>query len=200
MTPKLLLIFVLILFISCKEKNVDYDQHNCSHGCNHDEHVQEELLSNLFYSIGKNQSLMVDGYVTEIEDLNTVNENGYTPLCLAVLYLQFQNHFRIVNSIIDAGADVNAPASDGRTPIVWASGIGHIPAIKLLLEKGADINYNESGTALMEAVKMGHENTIAYLLNNGADLQAINVNGKTALNIALEKGNENIIELLNSYK
>lgn len=50
-----------------------------------------------------------------------------------------------------------------------AAGIGDADAVKLLLERGADFNRDDSGvTALHLAAQGGHEEVVAVLLNSGA--------------------------------
>jgi ankyrin repeat protein len=63
----------------------------------------------------------------------------------------------------------------------------------------AQVNVNQAcddNTPLMWAAKMGRSNIVTILLNAGADA-SIQVNGKTALDLARENGNEIAIELLN---
>jgi ankyrin repeat protein len=63
----------------------------------------------------------------------------------------------------------------------------------------AQVNVNQAcddNTPLMWAAKMGRSNIVAILLNAGADA-SIQVDGKTALDLARENGNEIAIELLN---
>ncbi|PVH69559.1 hypothetical protein DL98DRAFT_379282, partial [Cadophora sp. DSE1049] len=42
--------------------------------------------------------------------------------------------------LLEKGANVNAADNDGAAPLLWASRKGHVEVIKLLLDKGADIN------------------------------------------------------------
>jgi glucose/arabinose dehydrogenase len=66
-------------------------------------------------------------------DPNASNVAGATALMWA------PPHVDVMQLLLDAGADANAHSGDRRSPVVIASGIvGAAPAVKLLLEYGAD--------------------------------------------------------------
>jgi ankyrin repeat protein len=67
-------------------------------------------------------------------DLNRPNNNGATPLIIAIL----NGHLEIVKILLGLGADVNAKDSNGRTAFYLASETGHTEIVQLL-EK----NYRE---------------------------------------------------------
>jgi len=52
----------------------------------------------------------------------------------------------------------------------------------------------------MFAVKAGNVRLVKYLLNAGANIEVVDVNGLTALRMAKANYAENIIELLRKYK
>jgi ankyrin repeat protein len=62
--------------------------------------------------------------------------------------------------------------------------------VKLLLDKGADVNLQDhlGYTALMLAAKNGNEDIIDLLLEKGALLDLINDNNKIAIDLAQENG------------
>ncbi|PVV02890.1 hypothetical protein BB560_002644 [Smittium megazygosporum] len=51
----------------------------------------------------------------------------------------------------------------------WASGNGHLELVKLLLEYGADIDFQNKENPLAEASKNGHLDIVKFLLDYGAD-------------------------------
>ena len=70
--------------------------------------------------------------------------------------------------LLDKGADPKAVDRNGATPLTL--GFHHLPIVKMLVEKGADINaqpnvHGKKGmTALMAAAMDGDKDVVAYLL------------------------------------
>ena len=75
---------------------------------------------------------------------------------------------------------------------------GHTETVKLLLDKGADVNMNTDNgdTALIEASDNGHIEIVKLLLDKGADVNAKNVVGNTALILAAAGGHSRIVSML----
>jgi ankyrin repeat protein len=63
------------------------------------------------------------------------------------------------------------PRGFGHTALIMAAGLGHADLVKLLLERGADVNAGNvfDDTALHEAAAGGHEEVVSILLGCGAD-------------------------------
>jgi ankyrin repeat protein len=80
---------------------------------------------------------------------------------------------------------VNARSDDGTTVVMHATAVGDANLLKLLLDKGADVNAkNKAGaTALMWAV--GDRDKVRALLDRGADVNAQAASGRTPLMIAV---------------
>jgi cytohesin len=74
-------------------------------------------------------------------------------------------------------------ADVGGTPLMYAASTGNTDVVKLLIDKGADINARNNGdwTALMLAAQTGALDTVRLLLEKGADANAANEDGYTAL-------------------
>ena len=84
------------------------------------------------------------------------------------------------------------------TALHWATSEGHLAIVRLLVEKGADINAGEGdeSTVLQCAADSGHKGIVRLLLEKGADIDAKDRLGETALHRAAKFGHEEIIHLL----
>jgi ankyrin repeat protein len=93
---------------------------------------------------------------------------------------------------------VNKKDKNGRTALSLAAGGGREAIVKLLLEKGADVNQKtcEYGRAApIRAAKEGHKVIVQLLLKKGADVNKSDYSG-TALIGAVRGGHEAIVKLL----
>ena len=87
------------------------------------------------------------------------------------------------------------------TPLIIAASVNNEKAVSLLLERGANIDFQETNgyTALMQASIMGQALTTEALLNAGANpnlTASKNHQGVTALYLACRASYENIVKLL----
>ena len=91
-------------------------------------------------------------------------------------------------------------AHDGWPPLHLAAHYGHLPVVKLLVERGADleaVSHNSIGNTALAAASFGNRfDVVRYLLGRGASLDARNRNGKTALDRAAETGRTQMAQLL----
>jgi ankyrin repeat protein len=132
-------------------------------------------------------------------DHSLVNEfavDGFYPLGLAVFF----RHPDTVKVLLDSGADVNTQARNAMKvrPIHAASAAGQIEVVRLLIERGADVNARQQSgfTPLHEAALTGKLEFARLFLDHGADINAKNDDGKTSLSIATEAGREAMVRFL----
>ncbi len=98
---------------------------------------------------------------------------------------------KTIDALLRAGSDPNSEISDRHEydrPLLMAAGHGHTEAVRLLIDRGAQINLaqDDGRTALIAAVEGGHTETASLLLARGADANAAYAQG-SALTIAFEK-------------
>ena len=132
---------------------------------------------------------------------------GATPLHWAA----HRNMTNLCQRLIQSGADVNAcQAQWWRTSLAWAADAACTEAVELLFRNGADVNGDAFGmTTALHATSQGgstsgQENSAAYrrtallLIEHGVDVnrRATGDRDQTALDDAIRKGNEAVIEVL----
>ncbi|GAQ87724.1 K+-channel ERG and related proteins [Klebsormidium nitens] len=123
---------------------------------------------------------------------NGADYDGRAPLHFAAA----AGHAGCVDVLAKAGADVNAQDHLGRTPLLEAVLGGHVECVAALRAAGAGLNLKEPGRTLCHVVATGATVSLAALLECGADPNATNYDGRTALHVAAVKGAEEAAQLL----
>jgi ankyrin repeat protein len=113
----------------------------------------------------------------------------------------------IVEALLDAGAEIEADEINcyGGKPLHWAS--EHEPrTTELLLRRGANVNsrnvkpdselYGMTPLIMNATQREDCSEITALLLNAGAEIDAVDAKGKTALAYAVERGRRRIAETL----
>ena len=79
--------------------------------------------SKIFHQLTKNGDLVALKKMIEdgFEDINGLDENGKAPIVVAI----FHKHYKIVEYLLEIGANVNVQAINGFTPLHAAVDIGH---------------------------------------------------------------------------
>lgn len=104
----------------------------------------------------------------------------------------------MIERLLDFGAEINTrDDSNVLSPLCEAAICGRDDAVRVLLDKGADVDAKVPNNALCLAVKHRHENTAQMLIHAGAD---INVKGEQSngspLHEAVINGHEEIVRIL----
>lgn len=105
-----------------------------------------------------------------------------------------------IQELINTGSDVNAKGMDDWTALTISSREGNLKVVEFLLKHDANINQLEGGgnSALFWAVFYGHLDVIKLLLQHGADPNKKGTKNKLPIEIAREKGFNQIAALLAS--
>ena len=105
-----------------------------------------------------------------------------------------------VLSSLSSGADINIRDRENIPVLIWAANSGHVDIVKLLLDKGADVNEKEVNTgitALWIASQNGHADVVKLLLDKGADINVKRIDTETtALWMASQNGHTEVVKLL----
>lgn len=108
-----------------------------------------------------------------------------------------KDHEETVQILLSAGADVNAVAGDGSTPLFMAAFHGHEPIVRILLKNGANFKtVGENGRSVLHSAGLaGSDECIETLLKAGAEIKATN-DGMTPLIGAVQYGHVSTVKLL----
>ncbi|KAF7502091.1 hypothetical protein GJ744_007220 [Endocarpon pusillum] len=110
----------------------------------------------------------------------------------------FRGDIKMVQMLLDKGADVNAQGEVHGNALQAASYQGHEKVVQMLLDKGADINAPGEvyGNALQAASYQGNEKVVQMLLDEGADANAQGGPYGNALQAASYLGHEKVVQML----
>jgi len=127
----------------------------------------------------------IDGEDDEWDEDEGEGQERDTPLLSACR----RGALEVVDCLINHGADVNrVTRSSPLVPIQLAAWKGHAAIVERLFRAGADINCNQGGLwmipALVLASQEGHVDVVDCLLSLGADTEAKDSYGMTALMMA----------------
>ncbi len=156
-------------------------------------------------------ALLVAG--AQVNDKEAINDQT------ALMWAVAQQHPRVVQALIELGADIQARSRTypqnvqtanragggdvssvfrgGSTPLLFAARVGDVESAKLLLAAGADVNDRlpDGATALVVSAHSGHGGLGALLLDKGADPNAADV-GYTALHAAVDRSDLPLVKAL----
>jgi ankyrin repeat protein len=92
----------------------------------------------------------------------------------ALMWAVSRGHESIVQTLLEAGADIKARSTAGSTALLFAARKGNVEEARLLLDRGADANeaLPDGSTALLLAAASGHEDMGIFLLEHGANPNA----------------------------
>ncbi|KAJ0398645.1 hypothetical protein P43SY_009940 [Pythium insidiosum] len=137
-----------------------------------------------------------DGYGSDNEDVLLIecvrHEYGMNSMFTAAR----NGDLRTVDALLDNG--VGADARDARTPLFGATSGGHGDVVRLLLERGADVDARdkEGRSVLSWAALSSDASVVRLLLERGASVDAKDKDGRTALHWAAGWSKIDVVRLL----
>ncbi len=129
---------------------------------------------------------------------NMGSSDGDMPLHIAI----HENHIKVVNILLEAGADINFRQKKFKNAIDFAVIYNRVEIIKMLLKKGADPNAMIQATKLTPlfyALSRNYIDAVEVLLKNKANVNQIPRSGTTLLHEAVDQHGLNVVKLLLKY-
>jgi len=150
----------------------------------------------------------LDEILKENLDIDALNTEGYTPLHLSV---RRPDNEKAIELLLQQGADINITDPSGRNALHISVTSYQRGYIGFLTSKGIDINSqdNDGNTALhyplMNVLKnklylLNSKETVKILMEEGADPHIRNNKGKSPMDLAVEAGENDLINLLKLLK
>lgn len=153
-------------------------------------------LSPVWYACSHNQKEIVELFLEHGVDANYAKPlSGNDDSMYS--YLEWVE--TAANISVSAGFSLDTAYNYGGESLLHlAAKSGHLSMLKLLLEKGADVNIqDESGnTALHYTAANGKKDIVKFLLEKSADTSIVNVKEQKAIDYSNIKGFNEITELL----
>lgn len=139
---------------------------------------ESDPRTKLFFSSSSNNLSSAVRLIEKGVDVNSRDALGSTPLHAA-------ESPTMALLLLESGANPNAVNDSGITPLYAAAKRSDLRLATMLLEHGADSNWNENGMlALFEAATL---EMAEALVNHGADVNAQNAQGLTPLHMAVAR-------------
>ncbi|MBB2486364.1 ankyrin repeat domain-containing protein [Mitsuaria sp. WAJ17] len=152
----------------------------------------EEEFRDLMLAASRDQPSFVMNLLLAGVDPNQADALGNTPLHKAIM----EESERVVKLLIEhPHADVNALNQAGETPVMLAALRGRLRWVQALVQRGALIN--EAGFTALHYACSGPDNGVtAWLVSQGAELDARSPNGSTPLMMAAGYGSPDSADIL----
>ncbi|XP_060735419.1 ankyrin repeat domain-containing protein 27 [Tachysurus vachellii] len=134
--------------------------------------------------------------------INSKNESSRTPLMCAVCLQEPNTRSKFTQLLLEKGADVNSRDENGRTALSLACELGHLDAVKLLVQFNANPELTDTwgNGALTYAAYGGHSQVLDFLIRAfkrlGLRLDHTNHAGHTPIQVAEYLGHGHCVQVL----
>lgn len=158
--------------------------------------IEKNVLPPLGFALSKNYFEFASYLIKNGSNVNYKLSNGFT---------LFHNECagdanpKIIEFLIDNGANTCAQSTDGTTPLMTAAFFDNIELTEILLKKNTkNINVENQlgGTALIYAAQLGHSEIVSLLIESGARVDRLNNENVSALFYACRDNHAEVLDIL----
>lgn len=158
--------------------------------------IKDELLIAIKSPIVESRINIMKLLIDNKANINYTDEDGFNPLNIAIE----SGDMELTKFLITNGANVNSLMQDGISLIGYAIAQNNMDLLQILIENGANVNYTGGDSwadiPLMTASRLGLDNVVRILLTRNADINAVDMNGNTALHTAALNSQLSVVKLL----
>ncbi|HEY3433278.1 MAG TPA: ankyrin repeat domain-containing protein [Rhodocyclaceae bacterium] len=153
--------------------------------------AQAGAYDDLMAAAANNQTETVLELLAKGMDVNTTDRDGTT---LAMIAARTNNH-QLLDFLLKNRASLLKRNRYGDDALMLSAYNGDLEAVKKLVQAGAWINH-DGWAPLHYAAYQGNAPVVAYLLENGAEINALASNLQTATMLAAQHGHGDVVTLL----
>jgi len=174
---------------------------------------KEVILDILVNMDSADEQVIEDGQLNEKTEKQTAETVENCEALLKAIRNEKINDVKTLLETIDPNCIVVDPGNEvfteknitwrilrAQTPLLAAVRVGNFELIKLLVNKGADVNLHghSNETALMAAAKHGDINMVRFLIKKGAKVKSLVKYWGSAMSVASNEGHIEIVKYLHS--
>ncbi len=159
--------------------------------------INKKYMGGLYplnHAIDKGRAEIIQFLVSSGAELNVIDEAGNTPLITSVI----KSDYKTASLLIKGGAQTNIKTLEGKSALSISYEKNRSDIFDILLAGGASSGEKfENDNTLLHMSAIGNRlSFINSLVKNKADLNVLNIEGKTAVMLASEKGYGNAVKAL----
>ena len=139
--------------------------------------------------------------LNHLADVNAQNKDGSTALMFAIYY----KHYEILKELLNHHADANIQTKGGFTALMIAAIKENNQAVMELCNHNADLNLQDSdGNTALHLVLQNEKtdttiNIVEMLLSDSTNLEKLNKENKSVIQLARESQIQDIVELIEDF-
>lgn len=154
--------------------------------------VQAAVADDLVIAAEMNDGRAVLGLLLKGADPNQPDNRGRKAIFIATR----EESLKALDSLLASPqTEVNSANAQGETPLMIAAIRGSLPAVQALVKRGAEVN--RAGWTPLHYACSGPDNGVAaFLIAQGAEVNARSENGTTPLMMAARYGNSEVVPVL----
>ena len=157
------------------------------------QNVHAQTLQELLKAVEEDNIEHASFYLDRGMEPDTSDPQGNTLLMIASRL----GHADMASMLLGRHASVTRQSASGDTALLMASLGGHLDVVKLLVKAGAPVQTHSGWQPIHYAAFGGATDVVAYLLDQGADKNALAPNNKfTPLMLAVRNGHGDAAKLL----